>query len=940
VFRLILALLWLASPAHAGPVVAGISGIVGAISTFAASSALAGFAVNLVGSVLLSAAAAALRGKQSYEVSKQGLRVPTTLPPYRFWYGESLCVPSHLQCGVDGTFIYGCVLLNSRPSQEVTTIYLDQRDLVLSGDLYDVTEGAIATNGRFDDQTVKFWVGLGDQTEPPPQLVSEMPALFAETDIWSGCTVLWYKIQLGPPQRAAKQWPNRPPEISVLGKWSKVWDMRDVAQDPDDESTWEWSDNQALCLLDFYRSNPIKSFPVDALHMASFEAAADLADEAVTLLAGGTEPRYCAGGVIEFAGAEIEDLAQPLHDAGASRPTWIGGQMGVVPGGPIDSSLTLTDVLDVDGMEYTRYAPASEMITTVRATYTAADRGYVASELEPYEIPGAQTADGGLAKIGELKLGLVQSATQAMRLQKIAGQMGRMQRQISGTLPSAAFNLVAGSVVTVGFPAPFAGRNGIYQVQSIHPTVSLLGDDGAVALRCPATLREYSEDIYAWTASEEQTVEVPVFDPDPAEVEPPGAISTVTGASVALLVGLTSVPRIRFAFDPSTTGAVISYEWQYRIDGDDWGAGGSIDSDVRDGSDQVFGFVAVAAGEDYEIRARAWTATAASDWEVSSLVTASLGVTMYSADFDAGAYSVSGVTAGLADVLSLTRASTATYIDATGAVVSASADVARIDHLLGSGALLVEPAGTNIALHSADISNGAYTRTNILAFGSGSVVNNATAPDGTTTMDLIVESTATSSHLVQQAVTITAGNPVAASVFVKRGAGTRDVRLQVIGASAVMRFDVDLDTGVISAVASGSGATITEQPWAYQVAASCWWIGMAGTLAGGDTTANVQAYILTSAGGSTSYTGDGTSGLNLWGFDVKEDAACTSHVPTGAAAVTRAADVPAMIGITANLDLTATYGDATADALGVSAVLPGYWPTLTETRIAALDGVI
>lgn len=46
-------------------------------------------------------------------------------------------------------------------------------------------------------------------------------------------------------------YPRGKPELSLVAKCSPVWDPRDPAQDPDDETTWETSPNPVLQLLDY-----------------------------------------------------------------------------------------------------------------------------------------------------------------------------------------------------------------------------------------------------------------------------------------------------------------------------------------------------------------------------------------------------------------------------------------------------------------------------------------------------------------------------------------------------------------------------------------------------------------------------------------------------------------------------------------------------------------
>jgi hypothetical protein len=61
-------------------------------------------------------------------------------------------------------------------------------------------------------------------------------------------------------------------------------------------------------------------------------------------------------------------------------------------------------------------------------------------------------------------------------------------------------------------------------------------------------------------------------------------------------------------------------------------------------------------------------------------------------------------------------------------------------------------------------------------------------------------------------------------------------------------------------------------------------------------TTSILQIFLVSTGSTFSYTGDGTSGIYLWGAQLEAGAFATSYIPTTTAAVTRSADVASITG--------------------------------------------
>ena len=245
-----------------------------------------------------------------------------------------------------------------------------------------------------------------------------------------------------------------------------------------------------------------------------------------------------------------------------------------------------------------------------------------------------------------------------------------------------------------------------------------------------------------------------------------------------------------------------------------------------------------------------------------------------------------GYRGGLANTpnWTFTRASTAYYRNSSGLLTSVASGVLRT----GDRGALIEGAGTNLCLQSQDFAT-TWARLRVNAFGSGSVVNATTAPDGTSTADFICEDTNNDTHFIRQAVTVSSGVAHTFSVYAK--AGTRSIVTVGESATTLRTATFDLSAGTVSNVGGSITATIT--------ALANGWYRCAITYTTASTTFNADIGIRTTSGaGFQTYTGDGASGIYLWGAQLEAKAYASSYIPTTTASATRAADSLTVTGVT------------------------------------------
>jgi hypothetical protein len=200
-------------------------------------------------------------------------------------------------------------------------------------------------------------------------------------------------------------------------------------------------------------------------------------------------------------------------------------------------------------------------------------------------------------------------------------------------------------------------------------------------------------------------------------------------------------------------------------------------------------------------------------------------------------------------------------------------NVPRLSYEYGSApALLLEPQRTNLALQSESFDNVSWIKSN-----SSVTANTTTSPDGNTTADSLIENTSSGLHFVYQSVGI--AGTYTLSFYVK--ANTRNwVYITMFDGIADRGAFFNVSTGVVGNIDSGVTASI-------QSVGNGWYRCIV-------TATNLAVFSsscqLATANGTRIYTGDGTSGLFIWGAQLELGAYATTYIPTQATSVTRIAD--------------------------------------------------
>lgn len=186
----------------------------------------------------------------------------------------------------------------------------------------------------------------------------------------------------------------------------------------------------------------------------------------------------------------------------------------------------------------------------------------------------------------------------------------------------------------------------------------------------------------------------------------------------------------------------------------------------------------------------------------------------------------------------------------------------------------------NLLNNPTQFDTASWIKTSLNTTGTPPWVNVAVAPDSTTTAYKLIENTAPNAyHSAAQQVSTSVNIPVTVSVYAKSAGRSRIVLsnqdlavLSTAGAYAVF----NLDTGIIDVAVATYGSGFSATSAQIESAGNGWYrCIIAATFTGGTRAISINLDKGTSGGIDQQYTGDGISGVFVWGAQVENGSSAT-----------------------------------------------------------------
>jgi len=444
-----------------------------------------------------------------------------------------------------GTWLHQVITLAGHEIQSVDSLYLDER-LVTFGHPLD-HRWAI---GDFDSRVfMAINYGGDDQTVIQDLQGQVGSAIWSDDHRQRGCAHVYLICRWN-----ASMFPNGMPEASFLVKGKKCYDFR--------TATTAWTQNAALIIADFLMNTKYGlGVPLADMDVDSWSDAADVCDETVSLVTGGTEPRYQINGVFDTSETP-QTILEQMVQAIAGDLVYQGGKWFCYPGKYRSPSLTFTEDDFRGPISVTTLVPRRDRFNAVKGTYVSPSANYNEADYPIVQNSGYAAQDGGVVW-ANIPQDFVTSPSQCQRIAKIELERIRQGIGVEVELSARALNLQLCDTINLTV-ARYGWTNKVFEVRELSIEDTL--ENGIIVT---VKLLETASGIYTWSA-EETTVDLAPNTnlPNPLTVGTPTDLILTSGTAELYLRGdgtvFSRIKAVWTAPDDEFVSDGGYYELQYK----------------------------------------------------------------------------------------------------------------------------------------------------------------------------------------------------------------------------------------------------------------------------------------------------------------------------------------------------------------------------------------
>jgi len=389
-------------------------------------------------------------------------------------------------------------------------------------------------------------------------VLSNASVFWGNTHILNGIAYMRVKLTW---DEDRKKFPQGVPNISAVIKGKPLYDPRkdstaggSGSHRTNDTTTWEWSQNPALALYDYF-TNGFYGLGEQYTKMdyTAWAGAANVCDESIALDAGGTHARYHCDGVIDTANA-IKGNIEALTACMGGRIGYVDGKYFAQAAKYYAPTITVDESHMVGAISIQTKQSRRSMYNAVKGTFLSEEKNYTLVDY-PAKISSAYAAADGDPIYLDMPLPFVTNNIRAQRLAKIALLKSRQQVLINVPLNLAGLKFKAGDFIGIT-NSRMGYSNKPFEVIGYDLKI---GGDGAIIVNVQAI--ETDTTVYDWTASSDEDAFNLPSDPtvnDGTTVAPPTNLVLTEATQLAKDGGV--IPALKISWTASVDGFIEFYE--------------------------------------------------------------------------------------------------------------------------------------------------------------------------------------------------------------------------------------------------------------------------------------------------------------------------------------------------------------------------------------------
>lgn len=513
--------------------------------------------------------------------------------------------------GTDNQYLYMAVVLSEGEINGVTSLFVNDNQVTLSGTLTDGTQRTVASSdvNFFDESsliTVEAHFGTDSQTAST--LLSTLTSWTSNHRL-RGLAYLAIRFEWNADKFGSL------PQVQAIVQGRKVYNPNldgtltggSGSHRADTSTTWEYSDNPILQLLDYLRNERfgmgIPNSYFDS-NFADWQTATDVCDTKITPFSGASQIDLMDSHTVVDTSVKAIDNVKNFVRGSRSYLNFSGGKYNILVESTGTASITLTEDNIIGGISI-QSKNKNSRYNRVIVNFINPDKNFQSdtAQFPPVDETGLasadqhanmKTADGGLLLEGRFDFSMFTSPYQAQEMAEIILRRSRTSLDVSLKADATSMDLAIGDLVNITHATPaFSAKP--FRVQGMT-----INADHSVSLQCT----EHQDSFYTFGTQQEVATIPDTTLPNPFSVLPPASI-TLTDELIEYADGIV-ITRLLITIGASTDLFVDNYEVQIKqtLDPD----GNAVSDDFREiavGKILQYQHLNVIDGATYQVRVRA-----------------------------------------------------------------------------------------------------------------------------------------------------------------------------------------------------------------------------------------------------------------------------------------------------------------------------------------------